>query len=157
MIQSKINAIRECCTPVVGQTIDRFETAEILHDDGTWENWPDLPIRIYCADGTLLSVSWSRFDDLWLSNDDSLPFPVEDDKTRWKVNGLDKIDTAVGKVIHGVMLGRGEMTIESREIDIWTRLVFDLGSMWFEVFNAMDENGYDVHLAKPQGEFVHCT
>ena len=134
-----------------------FKPAEILLLSGTWKDWPDLPIRLYCSDNTLLSVSWSKFDDLWLSNDNSLPFAAEDATTRWKSNGIEKIIAAIGKRIRGVSLGRGEMSIESRDIEIWTRLLFDLGGPWLEVFNALDENGYDLHLAKPEGEFRQCT
>ncbi|RCS55922.1 hypothetical protein DTL42_00595 [Bremerella cremea] len=157
MIEKKINVIREASTPLIGRKIERFETAEILHHDGTWDDWPDLPIRIYGNGRTMLSVSWSRFDDLWLSNDTSLPFAVEDATTRWKPNGINKITGAIGCTIQGVSLGRGEMSIESRDIEIWTRLVFDLDGKWLEVFNALDENGYDLHLVKPDGEFRKCT
>ena len=157
MTEDKINAICIACRPLIGRTIERFETAEILHDDGTWGDWPDLPIRVYCNNEQMLSVSWSRFDDLWLSNDASLPFIAEDATTRWKSNGIDQITGAIGRTIQGVSLGRGQMSIESREIEIWTRLVFDLGGKWLEVFNALDENGYDLHSAKPDGEFRNCT
>lgn len=157
MIEDKISAIRDACKPLIGKTIERFETAEILHEDGTWDDWSDLPIRLYCSDFTLLSVSWSRFDNLWLSNDNSLPLAVEDATTRWKSNGIQKIIAAIGQKICGVSLGRGEMSIESHDIEIWTRLVFDLGGSWLEVFNALDENGYDLHLTKPDGEFRKCT
>lgn len=158
MIQSTISAIREYTGPVIGQTIARFETAQILyHDDNTWADWPDLPIRIHCCNDKLISIAWSKFDDLWLSNDESVPFPIEDDRIRWLSNRYSKIDAAVGKTIAGVMIGRGEMTIESRDIEIWTRLLFDLGNMWLEVFNALDENGYDLHVVLPDGEFRQCT
>ena len=157
MIDDKIRAIADACTPLIGKTIERFETAEIRLLSGTWKDWPDLPIRFYCSDDTLLSVSWSKFDDLWLSNDNSLPFAAEDATTRWKSNGIEEICAAIGKRICGVSLGRGEMSIESHDIEIWTRLLFDLGGSWLEVFNALDENGYDLHLAKPDGEFRQCT
>jgi len=127
MIDTKINSIREACTPLIGKTIECFETAEILHDDGTWDDRPDLPIRIYCTGNALISVSWSRFDDLWLSNDNSLPFVADVATTRWKPNGIEKITAAIGRTISGASLGRGEMSIESRDIEIGTRLVFDLG------------------------------
>ncbi|MEI8383684.1 MAG: hypothetical protein WCJ09_26455 [Planctomycetota bacterium] len=157
MIEDKISTIRDACAPLIGKTIERFETAEILHDDGTWDDWPDLPIRLYCSDYTLLSVSWSRFDDLWLANDDSLPFAAEEATTRWKSNAIEMIRPVTGTRIQGVSLGRGEMSIESRDIEIWTRLVFDLGDRWLEVFNAFDENGYDLHVTEPEGEFRKCT
>ncbi len=157
MTRTKVDTIREYCRPLVGQTIQRFETAQLFLQDGSWDDWPDLPLRMYCTNGTMVSVSWSKFDDLWLSNDESLPFPVEEDTTRWQTNRQGKLDAAIGKTIQSVMLGRGEMTIESRDIEIWTRLLFDLGSTWLEVFNALDENGYDLHLVKPDGEFKKCT
>lgn len=157
MLEHKINAIRDACAPIIGMTIERFETAEILCGDGTWHDWPDLPIRLYCAGQRLLSVSWSRFDDLWLSNDKSLPFAAEDATTRWKTNGIDRISDMVGRCVEGVSLGRGEMSIKSRDIEIWTRLVFDLGDRWLEVFNSLDENGYDLHQVEPVGEFRKCT
>jgi hypothetical protein len=157
MIEDKVNAIVNACTPLIGRTIERFQTAEILHSDGTWDDWPDLPIRVYCDGDILLSVSWSRFDDLWLSNDTTLPFAAEDATTRWKSNGIEKICPAIGRRIQGVLLGRGEMSIGSCDIEIWTRLVFDLGGRWLEVFNALDENGYELHTVEPDGEFRKCT
>lgn len=157
MSEDKINAIFNACTPLIGRTIERFETAEILHDDGRWDDWPHLPIRVYCDGNIMLSVSWSKFDDLWLSNDTSLPFAAEDATTRWKSNGIEKIRPAISCRIQGVSLGRGEITIGSRDVEIWTRLVFDLGGCWLEVFNALDENGYDLHVAQPIGEFRKCT
>ena len=52
------------------------------------------------------------------------------------------------------MLGRGEMTIEGRDVEIWTLIETDRG--WLEIFNALDENGYDLHAEKPAGMFVRC-
>ena len=156
MPDNKIKAIRAACSPFIGGKIERFETAEIHHSDDTWDDWPDLPIRIYFTDEKLLSISWSRFEDLWLSNDLSLPFEAEDAMTRWKTNCLAEINPAVGQTIQGILLGRGQMTMDSRDIEIWTRLVFDLGGTWLEVFNALDENGYELHMTKPDGEFREC-
>ncbi len=156
MIENKINAIREAWAPLIGKTIQRFETAEILYDDGTWDDWPDLPLRIYCTDHSLVSVSWSRFDDLWLSNDTSLPFSIENVATRWKSNGITQLHAAIGHKIHSVSLGRSPLPLESHAMAIWTRLVIDLGGPWLEIFNALDENGYDLHLAKPDGELRKC-
>ena len=156
MLEDKMSAILAACTPIIRKTIERFETAEILHYDGRWGDWPDLPIRLYCSDSTLLSVSWSQFDELWMSNDNSLPFAAVDAVTRWKPNGIEKIVASVGKRICGVWLGRGEMSVKSRGVEIWSRLLFDLGESWLEIFNAFDANGYDLHLTKPDGEFRRC-
>ena len=157
MIEDKLKAICDACTPLIGSTIERFETAEIRRDDGTWDDWPDLPIRIYCDRGLLLSVSWSRFDELWLSNDTALPFPVDHAATCWRTNGIDELRPAIGRRIQRVLLGRGDMSIQSREIEIWTRLMFDLGGRWLEVFNALDENGYALHNVEPEGDFRVCA
>ena len=72
------------------------------------------------------------------------------------VSGIPKINGDIGKMIQSVMLGRGQMTVEGREIEIWTRLVLDLGGLRLEIFNALDEDGYDVHDANRIGDFVHC-
>ena len=153
---AKVDAIRRCFAPLIAARIDRYRTAELLHDDGTWESWPDLPIRIYTDSRLPVSVAWSKFDDLWLANDNSLPFDVEDARTRWIENKIVAINGCLGRTIRGVMLGRGEMSIEDREIEIWTRLVIDLEYRWLEIFNALDENGYELHSSKPTGEFVNC-
>ena len=153
---TKVFAIREHFMPVIATKISRYQTAELQHIDGTWDAWPDLPIRIFTDSNRVVSVSWSRFDDLWLANDHSLPFVAEDATTRWVDNAVEGINGCLGRTIHGVMLGRGEMSIEERKIEIWTRLVIDLGDCWFEIFNALDENGYDLHEFRPAGEFVHC-
>ena len=155
-VAEKIIAIQKHFAPLIGSRINRYETAELLHDDGTYGSWPDLPIRIYSESDSLVSISWSRFDDLWLANDHSLPFAAEDATTRWVKDGVAAINNCLGRMIHSVTLGRGELSIEGQEIEIWTRLVIDLGDRWLEIFNALDENGYDLHKTKPTGEFITC-
>jgi hypothetical protein len=54
------------------------------------------------------------------------------------------------------MLGRGEMSIEGKEIEIWTRLLIATDRGWLEVSNALDENRYDFHVEMPGGDFVSC-
>ena len=153
---AKVDAIRTHFAPLMGTRIVRYRTAELLRDDGTWSSWPDLPIRIYTDRPSLVSISWSRFDDLWLTNDESLPFSSEGITARWVENGIKLINGCLGCSIRSVLLGHGEMTFEDREVEIWTRLVIDLGECWLEVFNALDENGYDLHSKMPTGEFTHC-
>jgi hypothetical protein len=43
----KIKDIQTHFAAIIGEKIIRYETAELLLDDGTWESWPDLPIRLY--------------------------------------------------------------------------------------------------------------
>jgi hypothetical protein len=137
--------------------LHRYSTAELLHDDGSWDAWTDLPIRIEWGADRLIAVSWSKFDDLWLRTDASLPFSVEGLTVRWVHNSIDRLNAAIGSIILSVMLGRGEMSIGGRDVEIWTRLLIETDKGWLEVFNALDENGYDFHLQKPDGAFVSCT
>ena len=153
---SKINAIRTHFAPLIGKRIDYYRTAEILGEDGTWSNWPDLPIRLYTPESTLVSVSWSCFDDLCLTNDETIPSWVDEATTRWVDNRIDAINDCLGRSIRSVLLGQGDMKIEDQAIEIWTRLVMDLGDRWLEVFNALDENGYQLHEEMPTGDFVNC-
>lgn len=152
----KIDVIRHACLPLIGRGIERFETAELLTVDGDWIDWPDWPLRLFCSGPTLLSISRSKFDDLWLAGDLTLPCDVGQ-TTRWKTNGIESLLPAIGRTIRGVSLGRGRMTWESHEVEIWTRLLFDLGECWLETFNALDENGYALHWERPEGEFLACA
>jgi len=153
---AKVDAIRAHFAPLLGAPIACYRTAELFHEDGTWSSWPDLPIRLYANESLLVSISWSCFDDLWLTNDETVPAWAEEPTTRWVENGIAAINGCLGRPIRSVLLGRGEMKIENREIEIWTRLVIDLDDCLLEVFNALDENGYQLHDGMPSGEFVNC-
>ena len=157
MVQEKLDLIREYFLPLNGQTIVRFESAEILHDDGTWSEWPDLPIRLFTDHGHAVSICWSRFDDLFIVEGYALPFAVDPETTRWRTNLPEKLGSIIGRKICGTMIGRGEMSIEGKDIPIWTRLVLNLDGTWLEIFNALDENGYELHDSQPDGEFQMCT
>src|SRR5258708_2289770 len=126
MSDLKIKEIRTHLAAIIGEKISRYETAELLLVDGTWASWPDLPIRLYTESNKLLAISWSRCDDLWLADDSSLPFPIEDSTIRWVNNGIEGINAAVGTSIKSVMLGQGEMSIKGKMVEIWTRLVIGL-------------------------------
>jgi len=156
MIDLKIRDIQKHFSAIMGERIIRYETAELLLDDGTWKSWPDLPIRIFTMSNRLVAISWSRFDDLWMADDLSLPFPIGDSTIRWVINGLEEINPAVGASIRSVMLGKDEMSIEGKSFEIWTRLVIVLDEGWLEVFNALDENGYAYHADRPAGVFIPC-
>jgi hypothetical protein len=156
LLNEKIDAIKAHFAPLIGETISGYETAELLLLDGTWEPWPDLPIRLHTLETSSVGISWSKFDDLWLASDTSLPFSIEDSSIRWVKDSHEKMNTAIGSPIRSAMLGRGEMSIGGSAIEIWTRLVIQVGDGWLEVFNALDENGYDYHHREPQGEFIRC-
>lgn len=155
-LASKTDAIRSFFSAVHGEKLACYETAELLLDDGSWDLWPDLPIRLYTDNQQLISIAWSRFEDLWIATDLSLPFSVEGSTVRWVRNSIAKLNPAIGNSIGSVMIGRGEMSLGGREVEIWTRLLIEVGNSWMEIFNALDENGYDFHLQRPAGIFLSC-
>jgi hypothetical protein len=156
MKDNKIAEIRSHFAAIVGARINRYETAELQLDDGTWDQWPVLPIRLYTDTGDVIAISWSGFDDLWIASDLSLPFSIDGSTTRWVSNSIDRINSAVGTSIRSVMLGQGELSIEGKEVEVWTRLLIQLDKGWLEIFNALDENGYDFQIEKPPGDFIPC-
>ena len=155
-LDSKIRMIRSSFSDVVGARLVCYETAELLLDEGGWEPWPDLPIRLYTDTQKVVAIAWSEFDDLWIATDCSLPFSIEGQTVKWVRNSVEKINSVIGNRIGSVMIGRGQMAVEGRDVEIWTRLVIEVGSGWLEIFNALDENGYDFHLRRPVGEFFPC-
>jgi hypothetical protein len=156
MLEQRIAEIRAAFRPAIGTVLHRYSTAELLFDDGTWDAWPDLPIRLDWGSDNTIAVSWSKFDELWLRTDASLPFSIDGSTVRWIQNSVSRLNPAIGATILSVMLGRGEMTLEGRDVEIWTRLLIETDKGWLEIFNALDGNGYDFHLVKPNGIFVSC-
>jgi len=75
-LDQKIDAIKSKFTPLLHNNFVRFEIAELRHDDGTWDAWLDLPVRLYSG-RDVVSISWWNFDDLWLANDETSPFSAE--------------------------------------------------------------------------------
>ncbi len=156
-VAKRVGEIRTAFSPAINSKVVGYSTAEVQHDDGTWDAWPDLPIRLELDSGQVISVSWSKFDDLWIATDTLLPFAADGTTFRWVRNSIENLSPVVGGAIRSVMLGQGEMSIEGREIEIWTRLVIETDQGWLEVYNALDENGYDLHNDRPEGNFVPCA
>lgn len=156
VLDQRIAGIRKAFGPVIGSQLSGYSTAELLLGHGAWDAWPDLPIRLQWSSGNLIAVSWSRFDDLWIATDESLPFSIEGSKVRWVHNAFDNLNDAVGATARSVMLGRGEMSMGGKEVEMWTRLLIETDGGWLEIFNALDENGYEFHVEKPSGTFVSC-
>ncbi len=157
MIDEKVSDIRRAFGRVIGARLSSYSTAELLHDDGTWGEWRDLPIRLEWNPGGLVAVSWSRFDDLWIATDSSLPLSVEGSTVRWVRDASEIVNRVVGAALLSVALGRGEMTMAGRDIEVWTRLLLETDRGWLEIFNALDENGYAHHAERPQGTLVPCV
>jgi acetylornithine/succinyldiaminopimelate/putrescine aminotransferase len=81
--------------------VRKYETAELQLIDGTWVAWPDMPIRLYADSEAIVSVSWSRFDDLCIERG---------------VNLFDTADVYSGgesEVILGKALGGGVLPVSA--------------------------------------------
>lgn len=143
----------------IGLPLTRYETAEILTHDQTWEPWNDLPIRLKIGPGPPVCVSWSETSELWIDAGSALPFPAtgEGYQYRWVVNVRPALEPLRGCALRAVYLGCIEDPwVFKAYMPSWRLLLgFDRG--WLEVFNAMDENGYAVHAARPDGEWVRCA
>lgn len=173
MTQSSFDELRQkmqlVCTafePLISLPITRYQTAEVQRDDGSWSPWPDLPVRIYAGDQALVSIAWSCFDTLWLSNDLSVPFDISWDTVRWVDNGIPEINDCLSRAITGVSIGSSEVTFapnlnalinsDSNTMAIWPNLLIHLNEGHLQVFNNLDENAYSFHHVVPDGTFLKC-
>ena len=76
---------------------------------------------------------------------------------RWKSEDNDLLDSIVGKKIVSVSLGRGEFSLDKKEIEVWTRLIINLDNGFtFEVFNSLDENGFSYDRSKTESNVIKC-
>lgn len=139
---SKVNNIYTCFFKLLGKKIIKYETAEIYFDD--WEPWNDLPIRIYFDGGEVISIAWSKFDELWLSNDLTLPFSIEYNQVRWVTNSPKEIRGCLNNRISSVKLGVDYLVIENNKIEVFTHLLVYTTNGILDVFNNLDENGYSL-------------
>jgi len=151
MCQDKIDLIRRHCLPLVGDVVYWYETALIVLEDGGVDDWPDMPIRIKFQSGHLISVSWSKLDDLWIAADTSLPVTHQPQNILWKRNGFERLNSIIGKPLDDIHLGMDANTLNGVALNTWTRLVMELDGVWFEIFNGLDENQYELHSDKPAG------
>lgn len=139
---NKVNNIYTCFFKLLGKKIIKYETAEIYFDD--WEPWNDLPIRIYFDGGEVISIAWSKFDELWLSNDLTLPFSIEYNQVRWVTNSPKEISGYLNNRISSVKLGVDYLVIENNKIEVFTHLLVYTTNGILDVFNNLDENGYSL-------------
>ncbi|EML0459994.1 hypothetical protein ORM05_09475 [Klebsiella michiganensis] len=139
---NKVNNIYTCFFKLLGKKIIKYETAEIYFDD--WEPWNDLPIRIYFDGGEVISIAWSKFDELWLSNDLTLPFSIEYNQVRWVTNSPKEIRGCLNNRILSVKLGVDYLVIENNKIEVFTHLLVYTTNGILDVFNNLDENGYSL-------------
>ncbi|MBP2169091.1 hypothetical protein J2125_002283 [Erwinia toletana] len=150
---NKVEAIKKAFGKVTGTRLTSYFTAEVFYEE--WESWNDLPIRLMFDNGEIVAISWSRFNDLWLSNDISLPFDICDNQVRWTENRFTSINPLLGGVILSVSLGQGVLTWEDKNFHLDTRLLIETDRGVLDVFNALDENGY-AFLPTLPGKINRC-
>lgn len=145
-LDDKIELIRKHFSPLVGKKFSGYEYAQLWCDEKMeWCDWMGIPLFIRTDDQTL-SICWSKFDELAIAPGRRLPFSLGGTTVRWRYEGLSALDSSVGKSIADVSIGRGQMTVGQNDIEIWTRLFigFENGEV-LEIFNSLDENGFDFH------------
>jgi hypothetical protein len=151
---NKVAAIKKVFGESMGATLVGYSTAEIFFDQ--WEPWNDLPIRLVFDNGQIIAVAWSKFDDLWLSNDLSLPFDIYDSQVRWVENAIEDVNPLLGGVILSVSLGQGYLEVEEQKTPLDSRLIIETDRGVMEIFNALDENGYAYLSTRPQ-DLTQCV
>jgi hypothetical protein len=144
-LEEKLELIHKRFSNLIGGEIRSYELAQIwIEEEQEWSNWMDIPLFL-TIDDTTLSISWQKFDDLAIEFGRILPFPVGGSTIRWLSEDVKILDLIIGEKIVSVSLGASEMSIASKDIEIWTSLVILLSNgSSFEIFNALDENGVNL-------------
>ena len=156
-LDEKLQIARDQFEPLIGKKITGYELGELwCEEEREWSEWMDLPLYLSAGD-EVISISWRNFDELAIERGRVLPFSLGGSTVRWQFEGVLSIEPALGKIISTVSIGRGELSIEDREVEIWTRLLigFQSGEV-LEVFNALDENGIDFHTTPVGCETKKC-
>jgi hypothetical protein len=155
---SKLKLITEIFAPLIGLTFEGYEMPELfIEDDNTWDKWFDLPIYLSFSD-ELISVSWADLDELSLSRNREIPFSLDGCQVRWCSENIPLLNNALGQKLESVSLGRGQMSVENNELEIWTRLFLHLtNGVIIEIYNALDENGFNVLSSIIEKDTIKCV
>jgi hypothetical protein len=157
--QEKVDLIKSYFEPVVGSTIQQLQTVQLFYDGDVdeWGDWNEQPISLKFSEDRIISVSWSKFDEIWMASEKTLSHRNCSMEFRWVTNSNSLLLPIIGQQLSSAWLGQGEMSMGGSRLEIWTRLLLEFDDNWLEIFNAMDENGYDLHESKPLCEMVRCT
>ena len=156
-LDEKSQLIRIQFEPLIGMPIKGYEVAEMwCSEEQKWSEWMDIPLFLNVGE-KVISISWQKFNELAIATGRVLPFSLGGSTFRWLCEGVSTLEPAIGKVITTVSIGRGGMSIEDHEIEIWTRLLIGLedGEV-LEIFNALDENGIEFHAKSVKAEIKKC-
>ncbi len=156
--KEKVELIKSRFSELIGKEITHYELPQIvLESKNEWDDWMDLPLFLTFGDRTL-SISWDKFDDLAIEEGRVIPFSLCGYTVRWLCEGVEILEKVLGKTLTSVSLGIGEMNLDGRDIEIWTRVLLSLNDeSTLDIFNALDENGIELFSEKPKGESIKCT
>ncbi len=146
--------------PLLGTSLSEYRCAEIfVEDDSSWDRWDDMPVRLFFGAADVVSVSWTDFNDLLVAPFEVLPdwYGTDSARIRWTNDRIPGLTNCIGRTLTDVFLGRGDMSVSGEEMEVWTRLVLGFDDLWLEIFNALDENGYQQHSTMPDGDFRRCV
>jgi hypothetical protein len=141
----KLDRIAAAFGPLLGKRIIGYEVAELYcSESAAWAPWLGLPLYLVFEGGAVVSICWSKFDDLCVLPGRYQPHSLVGYEVRWVGEGLAVLDDLLGRALQGVWLGAGQMAFGANEVPIWSRLIMELaeGSP-IEIFNALDENGFE--------------
>lgn len=145
-VDEKIELIRDRFGSLIGSEFRGYELAQLwCSNEKEWSDWMDIPLFL-SFDQSALSISWEKFDDLAIEKGRVLPFSLGGSTVRWLCEGVELLDSLIGQKILGISLAKGQMTLGNADVEIWTRLLIELDSgSTLEIFNALDENGIELH------------
>ena len=151
-LREKKDLVHHQFSELIGEVIVGYELAQIwCKETAAWSEWNDLPVFLSIG-SCELSISWQKFDELAIEAGRVLPFSLCGSTVRWIDSGNIHLDAAIGRTVESVSLAQGEMTVGSSETGVWTRLLIHLtGGGSLEIFNALDENGFELHIKTVEG------
>ena len=149
----KFISLKQHLEPMLGEKLQCIETALLKMEDGSWDDWFDLPIRLFFRSEKVISVAWSYFDRLFISNDRSAPFDPADAEIVWKTERIKCFSSLQGQTLRSVSLGQGDMTVDGQAVEVWTRLLLEFDKGQMEIYNGLDENAFAFHEKLPSGRF----
>ena len=156
-IEDKVELIQKSFSDLIGSEISGYEIAQMwCEEEQEWSDWMDLPLYL-TIDEKVLSISWTKFDDLAIDLGRFIPFSLGGTSVRWLCEDVEMLDSILGNKVVSISLGRGDMTIEEKDVEIWTRLLITLSNgSTFEIYNALDENAFKLHSIEIDGVVRKC-
>ena len=156
-LDQSVKNIQDACSCIVGMKIDDIRVLELLttkYDNDGPDKWfeADGPAVINCGE-LRLSIEWSEFDDLQLSNVVSAHDGLANERVAPSQNF--NFGPAIGRRIQRVWLGGHGTALGT---PVWTALYFELeGDVWLAISAGLDENVYKILRGRPHDSpMIRC-